>query len=366
MACGSLAAVAGVEGLSGPSAGTVDERAVRIEPPIPRATFSFTGDTLTLRRVNYSAQLPDGSYDYTHMFANIAPYVRWADVAVCHFENPIAPPGQPVIIEPPEMSASWELAPALAAGGFDRCSTASNHSMDRGAAGIDATLHALDGAGISHHGMARTAAERRAVPFDVNGIGVAHLSYSYAFDGNPLPPGEPWRANRIDPAVIVADARQARADGAEVVIVSLHWGAAGAVQPTASQRAVANAITAPGVIDLVVGHHAHVLQPISQVNGTWVLWGLGNLLSDHPTGPLLPTASQDGAIVSVGFTKSAGGAITVGRPSAVPTWVDKGARHTIRTTLERFDPSLPTTTRAQLAASHARTSDVMAGFVLSE
>jgi poly-gamma-glutamate synthesis protein (capsule biosynthesis protein) len=248
-----------------PAGGAADVVAVaeRVEEPTRRATFSFTGDTLTLRRVNYSAQQPDGTYDYTHMFERIAPFISWADVAVCHFENPIAPPGQPVIIEPPEMSASWELAPALAGAGFDRCSTASNHSMDRGAAGIDATTNALEAAGIGFHGMARTPAERRAVPFDVNGISVAHLSYSFNFDGNALPAGEPWRSNRIDPAVIVADATQARADGAEAVIVSLHWGATGAVQPTAYQRTIAEAVTAPGVIDLIVGHHAHVLQPIS-------------------------------------------------------------------------------------------------------
>lgn len=360
----SLALVAGVEGLGEPGdAGVVAEPAVRIDPPTPRVTFSFTGDTHTSRHVNWSAQLPDGTFDYRHMFANIAPYVGWADVAVCHFENPVAPPGQPVIIEPPEMSAAATLATALASGGFDRCSVASNHSLDRGVAGIDATLDALDAAGLGHSGMARSAGERRAVPFEVNGIAIAHLSYSYGFDGNVVPASEPWRTNPIDPAVIVADAVQARADGADAVIVSLHWGAAANVQPTAYQRTIAEAVTAPGVIDLVVGHHAHVLQPISKVNGTWVVWGLGNLLSNHPTGPKLPAAAQDGAIVSVELTKARDGSISVSRPSAVPTWVDKTNRHVIRTTFERFDPSLPTTTRAQLTVSHARTSGVMAGFV---
>ena len=355
----------GTAAIAAPGIGSavVGETAERVEPPMPRATFSFTGDTLTLRRVNYSALQPDGTYDYHHMFAGLAPYLRWADVAICHFENPVAPPGQPVIVEPPAMSASWELAPALAAAGFDRCSTASNHSMDRGAAGIDATLNALDGAGITHHGMARSARERVAVPFDVNGISVAHLSYSFNFDGHALPAGQPWRANRIDPAVIIADATQARADGADAVIVSLHWGATGAVQPTADQRTIAQQITAPGVIDLIVGHHAHVLQPITQVNGIWVAWGLGNLLSDHPTGPKLPPASQDGAIVSFEITKAPDGSIAVHRPTAVPTWVDKANRHTIRTTYERFDTSLPAGTRAQLEISHARTATLLAGFV---
>ncbi len=117
------------------------------------------------------------------------------------------------------------------------------------------------------------------------------------------------------------------------------------------------------MIDLIVGHHAHVLQPITEVNGTWVVWGLGNLLSNHPTGPKLPASAQDGAIVSVEVTKAPDGSVSVSRPSAVPTWVDKTNRHTIRTTFERFDTALPAATRAALAVSHARTSGVMAGFI---
>lgn len=363
---GALFAAAGaVIGLgSFDGAADADTAAERLNPPAPRATFSFTGDTLTLRRVNYSARKPDGTFDYHHMFRGIEPYISWADVAICHVENPVAPPGEPVIIEPPEMSSAASLASALASGGFDRCSTASNHSLDRGAAGIDATLGALDAAGIAHHGTARTADERRAQPFVVNDIGVAHLSYSYGFDGKPFPAGEPWRANPIDAAVIVADAARARADGAEAVIVSLHWGATAAAQPTSYQRTVAEAITASGMIDLIVGHHAHVLQPITQVNGVWVVWGLGNLLSDHPTGPLLPPASQDGAIVSVTLAKGPTGEIRVSTPTAIPTWVDKQQGHVIRTTLEMHDPALPISTRAELTRSHARTSALLAGFVI--
>lgn len=94
-----------------------------------------------------------------------------------------------------------------------------------------------------------------------------------------------------------------------------------------------------------------------------MVWGLGNLLSDHPTGPLLPAASQDGAIVSVELTQEPGGPVVVGRPSAVPTWVDKTRGHVIRTTFEAGDPTLPASTRAALTQSHARTTSLLAGFV---
>jgi poly-gamma-glutamate capsule biosynthesis protein CapA/YwtB (metallophosphatase superfamily) len=63
-------------------------------------------------------------------------------------------------------------------------------------------------------------------------------------------------------------------------VVSSHWGDEYRQEPTAAQRAVAEELTGSGHVDLVVGHHAHVPQPAEQVNGQWVLFGLGNFLLD--------------------------------------------------------------------------------------
>ena len=68
-------------------------------------------------------------------------------------------------------------------------------------------------------------------------------------------------------------------DGARFVIVSLHWGNEGSNDVTSAQRQVAEAVTASGAVDVIVGHHSHVVQPIEQVNGRWVVFGLGNFLT---------------------------------------------------------------------------------------
>jgi poly-gamma-glutamate synthesis protein (capsule biosynthesis protein) len=132
---------------------------------------------------------------------------------------------------------------------------------------------------------------------------------------------------------------------------------------TSRQRTWADQITASGLVDLIVGHHAHVLQPIEQVNGVWVVYGLGNVLSFHPTTDEWPAESQDAAIVSVAVTID-NGAVTVAAPEVFPTWVDKGNGRVIRDVLAGLaDEDTSAWRRGQLAASLERTERVLGGFV---
>ena len=331
-------------------------------PITGRVTMAFTGDVLAHRAVNRAAALPDGTYDYTAMFTNLAPVVGAVDLAVCHLESPIAPDEQ-VGVPPPKLAVAPAIGPVQAAAGYDRCSTASNHALNGGAAGVDATIQGLAAAGLGQSGMAASADQALPPILEINGVRVVHLSYSYGFDGDRAPEGEPWRANLIDPARIISDAQAERALGAEVVVVSMHWGASKTVGATAEQRRVAQAVTASGAIDLIVGHHAHVLQPIEQVNGVWVVWGLGNLLSDHPTSSEWPASTQDGAVVTVAVQRGSDGAISVETPAVHPTWCDTEHGYVIRFTTEADDPSLSASVREQLRVSQQRTADVLGPYL---
>ena len=144
----------------------------------------------------------------------------------------------------------------------------------------------------------------------------------------------------------------------------MHWGVEGRRDVTPEQRAVAEQVTASGVVDLIVGHHAHVLQPIEQINGVWVIFGLGNMISNLPTTPRWPAASQDGAIAVVAITKGADGAVVVGTPIIHPTWVDRSGGWTVHLVQRSLaDPALPAGVRQQLDVSLRRTSEVLGGFV---
>ncbi|TPW08727.1 MAG: poly-gamma-glutamate synthesis protein (capsule biosynthesis protein), partial [Acidimicrobiaceae bacterium] len=293
----------------------------------------------------------------------VAPIIGAADLAICHLETPVAPPGQPLSTFP-LYGVPAEIAAGIASAGYDRCSTASNHSLDRGTAGIDATVAALEMNGLGQSGMARSPDEVTAPVVTVAGIAVAHLSYTYGFNGLALPAAEPWRANPIDPVRIVADALDARVRGAEIVIVSLHWGVEKVVAPTAYQREVAATITASGAVDLIVGHHAHVLQPIEVINGRWVVFGLGNSLSNMPTGDSWPASTQDGAVLTVTIEQQPDGSLAVQQPVVIPTWVDRDGGFVIRPVLSDLaDPSVSDGVKAELAASLARTTAVLGPFI---
>jgi poly-gamma-glutamate capsule biosynthesis protein CapA/YwtB (metallophosphatase superfamily) len=241
-----------------------------------------------------------GRHDFRPMLAGIRPVVSDADVAICHMETPVAPAGGP-FSSYPSFSVPPEIAPALAATGYDACTTASNHTYDRGADGVTRTLDALDAAGLRHAGSARSPQEATTTTMlDVDGVRVALLSYTFGFNGIPAPGGETWRSNQIDERRILADAALARRRAADVVVVAIHWGDEYDHAPNGQQQALAPRLIASPDIDLLLGHHAHVVQPIEAIGDEWVVYGMGNLVSNQGSqGP----DKLEGLLVRFTFTE---------------------------------------------------------------
>ncbi len=255
------------------------------------------------------------------MLAGVKPYVNAADLAICHLETPLAPERGP-FSGYPDFSGPPQIVAALKSTGYDACSTASNHTLDQGSAGIGRTLAALDQAGIAHAGSARSPAEsRRITLLRVHGVQVAFLSYAYGFNGHTYPGGQTWRANRIDVRTIEDDARRARGLGAQVVITALHWGTEYQQAPSAQQRQLAPVLAKSGVIDLIISHHSHVVEPIQRIGRVWVVYGLGNLIAFHSTPGL---ANQEGLLASFTFTRS-GSHWTVTQAGFLPLLVTRSA-----------------------------------------
>ncbi|MFF3015036.1 CapA family protein [Streptomyces sp. NPDC057939] len=223
-----------------------------------------------------------GEYDFRKILAGVKPVVSAADLAVCHHEIPYGRPGGPYTGYP-TFKAPHQLADALKDAGYDSCSTASNHTLDDGYDGLVRTLDHLDRVGIPHVGSARSAEEAKAPALlSAGGAKVAQLSYTYGTNGIPLPAGKPWAVNLIDRQRIIDDARAARAAGAHVVVLSIHWGTEWQTAPDQQQRDLAQALTASrsadglADIDLIIGTHNHVPQPYEKINGTWVVFGMGD------------------------------------------------------------------------------------------
>jgi poly-gamma-glutamate synthesis protein (capsule biosynthesis protein) len=328
-------------------------------------SLAFGGDVLIHSQVWKAATAHAGGsgYDFTPMFARIKPLIEGVDLAVCHLEVTLAAPGEKPTTNP-LYSAPTELAFAIKDAGFDRCSTASNHTFDKGAKGIKATLDEFDALGLGQAGMARTPDEIEPKVFDVKGIKVAHLSYTYGFNGISAPNGEAWRSARIDPVRILADAQKARDLGALVVVVSMHWGRETRTELSEFQLTNADAITKSGLINLVVGHHAHVVQKIDKVNDVWTVFGLSNLISYLPTTKAFSANTQDGIIATTNITLNPDGSVIVDRPRVHPIWVDKKNGVVVRPVISDLaDPTVSDDIKDDLAVSLERTSTVVGDFI---
>lgn len=322
-----------------PAGGSTPTRSAPPSPAAP-ATHPFTlvasGDVLPHDSVIRQAHQDAGGrgYDFRPMLAGVKPVVSRADLAICHMETVYGDQdgpyrGYPSFVSPPQ------VATALAATGYDACSTASNHTLDAGTDGVAHTLGALDRAGVAHAGSGRSAEEAaRPALMKAGGARVAQLAYTYGTNGIPQPKSAPWTVRLIDAPRILADARAARKAGADVVVVSMHWGTEWQTAPDQQQRDLGKRLTAARTagrpdIDLIIGTHAHVPQAYEKVNGTWIVYGMG----DQVAGRMInyenayDPRGNEGTLGRFTFAPpaKAGGRWKVSKAEYVPQWYDTGS-----------------------------------------
>lgn len=293
------------------------------KPPKPRtATLVMGGDLLWHDTVWLSAaedhrRTGKGArFDFGPMFADLRPLVSGADVAVCHEEVPFAAPGAP-LQSYPVFAAPPEVAGWAARMGFDACTTASNHSLDQGFEGLVRTANLLDAEGVVPVGTFRTRAERRepVILTTGQGVRVGLVAGTYGLNGFALPQGREWSVSMWDPANLLDQARAARRAGADIVVVHLHGGTEYDHLPSAEQVAVVTRLARSPYVDLVLGEHAHVVQPITKVAGTWVVYGMGNMVAQQE---VTRPATYQGIVVRFTFEELRRGGFRVARAAYVP------------------------------------------------
>jgi poly-gamma-glutamate capsule biosynthesis protein CapA/YwtB (metallophosphatase superfamily) len=225
-------------------------------------------------------------------------------------------------------------------------------------------LAAMDTAGLRHAGMARNPNEaNQSTILEVRGLRVGLLSYTYGLNSGPLPPDRRWLVKTIEPRRIVADAQAARQAGAQFVVVLVHWGQEYQAAPTPSQRELARRLLAAPEVDLILGHHAHLVQPIQRVQGKWVAYGMGNSLSNQ-TPSCCAAGAQDGVLVKVTVGEHAG-RLRVRQVRYVPTWVEHPSFRIRPVPTALADPRLGAATRRALQASRDRTRQAVGPTVRS-
>jgi poly-gamma-glutamate capsule biosynthesis protein CapA/YwtB (metallophosphatase superfamily) len=214
--------------------------------------------------------------------------LRSADLAVLNLETAITDRGTP---QPKEFTfrAPARAVTVLRQAGIDAVSVANNHGMDYGRVGLADTLSAARSAGMPLLGAGQDdKAAWTPLRREVNGVRVSVLAATDVLDDFavttwPARRGTPGLASAKDPARLLAGVRAERAT-ADVVVVFLHWGQERVVCPTARQLQLARLLAEAGA-DIVVGSHAHVVQPGGSVGKTLVRYGLGNFQFYASGGP---------------------------------------------------------------------------------
>ena len=241
------------------------------------------------------------------------PYIQSADYAVVNLECPLG--GRPYTGYPC-FSAPDEYAWQLKKSGFDLLLTANNHCLDRRDAGLRRTIKMLDSMKIPHVGTYVDAAARSSqLPLiaDIKGFKVAFLDYTYGTNGIKIQGNVV--VDYIDKPKMEADIKAARAAGAQVVCVNMHWGIEYKLSPNSDQTSLAQWLVDHGA-DLVIGGHPHVLEPFKMVHSTatgrdaLVVYSMGNFISGQK-----PVDTRVGAMVRVTLKREAGGkAVAVSHP----------------------------------------------------
>jgi poly-gamma-glutamate synthesis protein (capsule biosynthesis protein) len=240
-----------------------------------------------------------------------------ADLAVVNLETAVTDGGAQASKQF-AFRAPAQALQVIKAAGIDAVSVANNHGMDFGTIGLADTLAASQqyGLPVIGAGVDQTTAFK-GIQRTIRGVRVAVISATDVLDSNlqsawTAGPDKPGLASAKDGDVFAQRIRQVSA-GADVVVAFVHWGVEKQVCPTERQQDLAAELVAAGA-DVVVGSHAHVLQPLGDVDGAPVAYGMGNFVFYGTSA----AAVRSGVLqVDVQAVPGSGAA---GHPSAETTW----------------------------------------------
>jgi poly-gamma-glutamate capsule biosynthesis protein CapA/YwtB (metallophosphatase superfamily) len=252
-------------------------------------TLLAVGDNLIHIEVVQSGKQADGSLNYNHLYSNLKDKIAAADIAVVNQETILG--GDDFAYSGyPNFNSPTEIGDALVETGFDVVLHATNHTMDKGLRGIENTLaYWKTKPQIRVLGINETEQASEEVPIiEKNGIKLAMLNYTYSLNGYKLPKDKPYLVNLLDKDKMKQDIEKAE-KLADFTIVFPHWGSEYVYEATSMQKELTDFFYEQGV-DLVIGAHPHVLEPVEWINTKpehqmLVYYSLGNFLSYQKEAP---------------------------------------------------------------------------------
>lgn len=282
------------------------EQATEEQQPIS-IDIIMVGDILLHDRVNESGLMEDGTYNYDHMFAQVKDDISEADIAIVNQEVILG--GRDMGLSGyPAFNGAFEVGDSLVDAGFDVVLHATNHALDKSKKGIFSCLSFWEEnypeIGVLGIHDTETDAEEIYVK-EVEGIKIAVLNYTYGTNGIALPSDMPYAVDMWDEDAIKADVELAKTM-ADFIIVCPHWGTEYVFEETKDQQKKAQFLADLGV-DLVIGTHPHVVEPVKWVEGvngndTLVYYSIGNFINATSGDHTGAAARMLGAMAKVTLT----------------------------------------------------------------
>lgn len=321
----------------------VVEKTTAVEPEEPKVTtetvsLSAIGDVLIHDRVYQLARKGDG-YDFKPAFSKVKDQLSEADITVVNQES-ITGGTEIGLSSYPSFNSPFEVADALKDAGIDFVTMANNHTLDRGEKAIYSAIDHWKKLDIPYTGAYRSPEDQKEIrTLTKNDVTLAFLAYTYGTNG--IVAKKDHYVNYIDLPRIKKDVAAAK-ELSDVTVVSLHFGNEYEPVPNATQIELAEALADAGV-DIIIGHHPHVLQPpawVERADGgrTFVAYSLGNFISGQEG-----DERNIGGIIGIDIEKRTEGdnvSITLKNPSFLPTFtrISKGGYYEVLPLIDHSKP----------------------------
>ena len=262
-----------------------------------KASMIMVGDNLihssiykeANRNANYNG------YDFKPMIELIKPIVSRYDIKYYNQET-ILGGAEIGVSDYPTFNSPYEAGDAMIDAGFNLVSLATNHTIDRGKkAVLNSREYWNKQDNVLAVGSYASEEERNEVKIaEVNNIKYTMLNYTYGTNGIPVPTGAEYLVNVWPTDLSINDPKRDKKyqaykeqvkqdiekvkDKVDVVIVAMHWGIEYTNTPTAYEIDAAEFLADQGV-NIVIGTHPHVVQPVTWIDDTLVIYSLGNFIS---------------------------------------------------------------------------------------
>lgn len=261
---------------------TVNESQEKKEPEVKeeRLSLIMVGDAL-LHSSLYRDGYQNGTYDFTSQLELIKPEIQKHDLAFYNQESILG--GTSIgLSDYPNFNSPQEFGDAMIDAGFNLVSLANNHTMDRGVTAIQNSCDYWKTKDVLTAGSYCSAEDAEEIKIkEKNGIKYTMLAYTYGTNGITVPSDKPYLVNLYSDELAKADIEKVR-DKVDLLIVSMHWGAEYRSEPTDEQKREAEYLSNLGV-DIIIGTHPHVIESITYINDTLVIYSLGNFISAQST-----------------------------------------------------------------------------------